>query len=271
VSGLSIKDGAEVKCGGRRFIIMQLIGFSRLCRCSRHRDRRLDVVDLNPVSPAPSPVPSLPDLNKVDDRDWAEARRRLDLIVPLLDGTRSPRAVIVERARSAGLDASTLYRWARAYSSGLLSSLLPYKPSGGRGKSRLGTGVEEIVKQTISEHFLTRQQRTVRSTSIGSGAPLPRSAAACEERFCPGRSRLIFSLPRKREPSLRKNQRSLSTFPRIAAFLQKDLRNAVGDIFRRKKLGKLLADDLVIGVAEHSSLRAMAATLHNDFNKRLVR
>jgi putative transposase len=48
----------------------------------------------------------------------------------------------------------------------LLSSLLPYKPSGGRGKSRLNAGVEEIVKATISEHFLTRQQRTVRSTSL---------------------------------------------------------------------------------------------------------
>jgi hypothetical protein len=27
VSGLSIKDGAEVECGGRRFVIMQRIGF----------------------------------------------------------------------------------------------------------------------------------------------------------------------------------------------------------------------------------------------------
>jgi|NGEPerStandDraft_6_1074524.scaffolds.fasta_scaffold179363_2 hypothetical protein len=27
MSGLSIKDGAEVESGGRRFIIMQLIGF----------------------------------------------------------------------------------------------------------------------------------------------------------------------------------------------------------------------------------------------------
>src|SRR5450631_3872720 len=80
---------------------------------------------------------------------------------------RSPRAVIVERAQAAGLDASTLYRWARAYrASGLLSSLLPYKPSGGRGKSGLDAEVEEILKQTISEHFLTRQQRTVRSTSL---------------------------------------------------------------------------------------------------------
>ena len=140
MSGLSIKDGAEVECGGRRFIIMQLIGFVFVVARDIETDDlvRLAVVDLNPVSPARSPVPSLPDLTKVDDRDWTEARRRLDLIAPLLDGTRSPRAVIVERARSAGLDASTLYRWARAYrASGLLSSLLPYKPSGGRGKSRL--------------------------------------------------------------------------------------------------------------------------------------
>jgi putative transposase len=169
VSGLSIKDGAEVECGGRRFIIMQLIGFDFVVARDIESDElvRLAVVDLNPVSPAPSTVPSLPDLTKVDDRDWAEARRRLDLIAPLLDGTRSPRAVIVERAQAAALDASTLYRWARAYrASGLLSSLLPYKPSGGRGKSRLDAGDEAIVKQTISEHFLTRQQRTVRSTSL---------------------------------------------------------------------------------------------------------
>src|SRR5450755_2402821 len=101
-SGLSIKDGAGVECGGRRFIIMQLIGFDFVVARVIDTDElvRLAVVDLNPVSPAPSTVPSLPDLTKVDDRDWAEARRRLDLIAPLLDGTRSPRAVIVERAPS---------------------------------------------------------------------------------------------------------------------------------------------------------------------------
>ncbi len=169
MSGLSIKDGAEVECGGRCFIIMQLIGFDFVVARNIETDDlvRLAVVDLNPISPAPSPEPPLPDLTKIDDRDWGEARRRLDLIAPLLDGTRAPRAVIVERGKAAGLDASTLYRWARAYrASGLLSSLLPYKPSGGRGKSRLDAGVEEIVKATISEHFLTRQQRTVRSTSL---------------------------------------------------------------------------------------------------------
>jgi transposase len=183
VSGLSIKDGAEVECGARRFVIMQLIGFDFVVARDIETDElvRLAVVDLNPVSPAPSTVPSLSDLSKVDDRDWAEARRRLDLIAPLLDGTRSPRAVIVERAQAAGLDASTLYRWAQAYrASGLLSSLLPYKPCGGRGKSRLDAGVEEIVKATIGEHFLTRQQRTVQR----SGRRRWKWRAAAAKRSC---------------------------------------------------------------------------------------
>jgi transposase-like protein len=49
-------------------------------------------------------------------------------------------AVIVERAQAAGPDASTLYRWARAYrASGLLSSLLPYKPGFGEQRNRKGT------------------------------------------------------------------------------------------------------------------------------------
>jgi putative transposase len=129
--------------------------------------RRLTVVDLNPVGTPSSTTPFQPELVALDDHDWAEARRRLELIGPLLDRARCPRAVIVERARSAGLDPSTLYRWARAYrASGLLSSLLPYKPSGGRGKSRLQPAVEQIVTDAIAEHFLTRQQRAARSTSL---------------------------------------------------------------------------------------------------------
>jgi hypothetical protein len=50
VSGLSIKDGAEVQCGGRRFIIMQLIGFDFVVARDFETDDmvRLAVVDLNP-------------------------------------------------------------------------------------------------------------------------------------------------------------------------------------------------------------------------------
>jgi hypothetical protein len=51
VSGLSIKDGAEVECGGRRFIIMQLIGFDFVVARDIETD---DLVRLAVVDPTPS-------------------------------------------------------------------------------------------------------------------------------------------------------------------------------------------------------------------------
>ena len=165
---LAIKDGAEVQCGDRRFIIHQVLGFDAVVAQDPGTGEleRLAIADLRPVVSADAPASSAPNLAELDDRDWEEARRRLDLIAPLLEGTRCPRSVVVERARAGECDVTTLYRWARLYrASGLLSSLLPQKPNGGRGKSRLSPDVEKILTQTIEEHYLTRQQRTIRSTA----------------------------------------------------------------------------------------------------------
>jgi len=112
---------------------MQVVGFDAVV--ARHVEtndlERLTIAELRPVRSSAPDAPA-PDVSELDDRDWAEARRRLDLIAPLLDGARPPRAAIAARARSGGVDATTLYRWARTYrASGRLSSLLPYKPGGG--------------------------------------------------------------------------------------------------------------------------------------------
>jgi hypothetical protein len=50
MSGLSIKGGAEVESGGRRFIIMQLIGCDFVVVRDSETDDpvRLDVADPNP-------------------------------------------------------------------------------------------------------------------------------------------------------------------------------------------------------------------------------
>jgi hypothetical protein len=69
MSGFSIKDGAEVECRGRRFIIMQLIGFDFVVA------RDMEAVRRRPkpgFDGAVNRLP-LPDLAKVDDRDWGEA------------------------------------------------------------------------------------------------------------------------------------------------------------------------------------------------------
>lgn len=167
-ANLGLKHGDEVDYGERRFVIMQVISFEAVVARDVETGEleRLPITALRPVSSSSPPALPAPDLAELDDRDWAEARRRLDLIRPVLENARLPRIVMRERAREAGIEVTTLYRWARAFrATGLLSSLLPYKPGGGRGKSRLEPAVEKILTQTIGEHFLTPQQRTIQSTA----------------------------------------------------------------------------------------------------------
>jgi putative transposase len=147
-TSLSLTEGAEVRCGDRSLVVRQALGSDAVLVEDPQTGEieRLGIADLRPAT-AQAADSSTTNLNDVSDRDWAEARRRRDLIAPLLDGTRCPRSIIVERARAGDCAATTLYRWARLYrASGLLSSLLPEKSHGGRGKSRLKPAVEQILK-----------------------------------------------------------------------------------------------------------------------------
>ena len=70
-SGLLLQDGAEVESGGRRFVIMQLLGFDLVVArdVETQELRRLPVVDLNPVGAASSTTPVQPDLAGLDKHD----------------------------------------------------------------------------------------------------------------------------------------------------------------------------------------------------------
>jgi len=115
---------------------------------------------------APKSAMSPADLITPTASEWDEARRRYALIAPLLENARTPRALLQQRAIEASVSVTTLYRWARIFrASGLLSSLLACKSSGGRGKSRLSPDVEKLAAKTIEEHFLTKQQHPIRSTA----------------------------------------------------------------------------------------------------------
>lgn len=76
------------------------------------------------------------------------------------------RETVKEYADALTVDVATLYRWMRAYrSTGRLDSLSPAKPSGGRGKSRLDPQLDKIITTAIEQFYLTKQQRSVRSTA----------------------------------------------------------------------------------------------------------
>lgn len=96
------------------------------------------------------------------EADLAEAKRRLEIIQPILDADKGRIEVAHRVARETGIGSSTLRRWVRAYrQGGLLSDLAPRRRRRDMPK-KLPKRVEAIVGQVIEEVFLARQKISIR-------------------------------------------------------------------------------------------------------------
>ncbi|MHB1646577.1 MAG: transposase [bacterium] len=95
----------------------------------------------------------------IDEKNWQEAKRRLEIINPLLTADRT-RENVQKRADEFTVAPATLYRWIRKYTStGTLSSLVPnFQQKGGKGKKRLDQSVDNIMKKVIEEEYLSKQK-----------------------------------------------------------------------------------------------------------------
>jgi putative transposase len=106
------------------------------------------------------------DLLETDPQDWLIAEQRRDFIEPLLARQALASEVAARIVVETGISRATLYRWVQAFrNTGLLSSLLPTKRSGGRGRGRLSKEVEGIIKDCIENYHLTDQKRSVAATA----------------------------------------------------------------------------------------------------------
>lgn len=106
------------------------------------------------------------DLTDVPEEAWEEAERRREWIDPLLDPYVKSSEVIDDIIRQSGASRATLFRWLRIYrNTGLLSSLLPAKRNGGRGRGRLPQDVEAIIHDRIENFYLTDQQPSIIETA----------------------------------------------------------------------------------------------------------
>jgi len=103
------------------------------------------------------------DLEDVSSEEWEVAQMRLEAIGPLLDNRPNrAKADYAAAAIKAGVGVRTIYNWLSAYSaSELLSSLLPTRKNGGRGRSRLSPEVKLILDNYVREHHLTKQKPSV--------------------------------------------------------------------------------------------------------------
>ncbi len=172
---MTIAPGARVEAGGRRFQITHLLDLEAVLAKDEETGRaaRLFIKDLSPAHAEKIAPPREEDarparnaeLNLIEDADWQEAQRRFALIRPLLAAPVRSRESVAEVAAASGVHLTTVYRWIRLYeSTGRVSSLVPSKRDGGRGRSRLDSEVEKIVRATIEDFYLSRQQRSMQKT-----------------------------------------------------------------------------------------------------------
>lgn len=155
---------------GRSCVVTHVLDLETLLAKDQetHETKRLLIKDL--TAPAvqgqteKAPVTDT-ELVHVPDKEWEEAERRFNIIRPLLVSPRRTKKQVGEAAQAAGVHTVTLYRWIGIYEqTERLSTLLPVKRNGGRGKSRLEAAVEKILSTTIERFYKTDQKHSIEKT-----------------------------------------------------------------------------------------------------------
>lgn len=105
------------------------------------------------------------DLADIPEAAREGLRRRGNVIRELCDLGRVGLHEAKKAADELGVSFPTIYRWVKKYrETRRLSSLLPSKPNGGRGRARIDPEVDGIVKSVIENFYLTKQQRSIKDT-----------------------------------------------------------------------------------------------------------
>src|SRR5262245_10554117 len=100
------------------------------------------------------------DISTIDNVKWSIGSRRAAIIRQLAEQRSCSRFVIAEASAALQLSERYIYQLIRKYrtSQGLLTSLIPKKSNGGKGKSRILDQQENLINQVIKELFLTSQK-----------------------------------------------------------------------------------------------------------------
>lgn len=108
------------------------------------------------------------DLDSVKEKDWVEAKRRLEIIRSLVKLDKRTEKDVKQVAKKYKVGQASIYRWIKRFqnSDGLLSSLLPSERSGGKGLSRITDETDQLINEVIHKYFLTNQKRSISQTYI---------------------------------------------------------------------------------------------------------
>ena len=164
---LRLDPGAPVSYDGKNWRVLHALDFERVLLEDSSGTERITapVSGLQPeivLERAPAQSTLLPD---VSEEDWAEARRRYSLIKPLVTGPCS-KSDVRRRATECGRSIRSLYRYLKKFNqTHQISSLLPRRSQGAKGKGRLSPEIERLVSEAV-ELYLKKQRFTKRDVWI---------------------------------------------------------------------------------------------------------
>jgi putative transposase len=100
------------------------------------------------------------DISKINDKIWSMGEQRAEIIAPLAKSSICSRKMVLEAANKLELSTRYVYRLIHNYrqSHGLMTSIIPQKPNGGKEGSRLSKQQEELINQVIDKFYLTSQK-----------------------------------------------------------------------------------------------------------------
>lgn len=158
-----IKEGAQVLFDGKPCIVVKVRSLQEAYVRTRDGDiAPAKISEFRPYLETDEKKKKAPkqDLIQVSDANWDVARKRLELIQPMLQG-RLSRSTVERIADQGEVHVSTLYRWRENYRvTGKITSLLPTKPRGGKGKSRLNAASEKVVLDVIDEIYMNSNRNS---------------------------------------------------------------------------------------------------------------
>ncbi|MGJ7567762.1 Mu transposase C-terminal domain-containing protein [Variovorax sp. GB1R11] len=177
---LKPREGMVVKTeDGKEFVILRFVGLMKVM-AKELGTEELATLDLDELGfrevfrrGKKIKVAEQVNLDDVDSHDWEIAEHRRKILTPLLAMRTVSKEAREQACAELEISQATLYRLMHdLYETQLLSSLLPYRPSGGRGKNRLSDELEHVIQDGIKNHYLTGQK-------IGKKALVEKIEADC--------------------------------------------------------------------------------------------
>lgn len=157
---IALTPGEIVTAGGRRFRIRQRMSVDSVLAEDIETTslQQLRIDQLSPGTPS-TQLAQHRALETYTPEEWAEAKRRLAIIKPLIDSNSPNRKLAESIADNSNVHVATIYRWIKNFrESGHLSSLLPGKRGRNMGHTALDALQEKLIGEAIESTYLQKQR-----------------------------------------------------------------------------------------------------------------